>query len=259
MSDTVLILRTCDSDLRSWGGFQWPEHGYIEAPDWDPEPCCGKGLHGLLWGEGFGLLDWSGDAKWLVVAVRVDDVVSLGSKVKFRAGEVICAGSREDALAVLDSRPEARKAAVVGACRTAGDFCTAAAGYRGTAIAGTYGTAIAGDYGIATAGVGGTAIAGYDGTATVGYDGTATAGCGGTATAGDCGTATVGYGGIAIAGDDGIATAGVGGTAIAGYDGTLVISYWTDRRRTVVGHVVEDGIFPGVAYKLDSGGCFIPA
>jgi len=226
MSDTVLILRTCDSDLRSWGGFQWPEHGYIEAPDWDPEPCCGKGLHGLLWGEGRGgLLDWGKKAKWLVVEALASDVVDLDGKVKFKAGEVIYAGSFKGALAVLDSRPEARKAAVVGAQRLTGTHGTAITGYRGLAVAENYGVAVAGNCG----------------TATAVYRGTATAGDCGTATAGHCGTATAGH----------------HGTAKAGYNGILVISYWEDRRRTAVGYVGEGGIEPDRAYRLNDDGKFV--
>jgi len=64
----VLILRTCNADMTSYGGFVWPESGPVEAPDWEPTYECGHGLHGLLWGEGnSGLLDTSDDAKWLVV------------------------------------------------------------------------------------------------------------------------------------------------------------------------------------------------
>lgn len=48
----VLVLRVCDVDGKSHGGFQWPESGPVAAPDWNPEPRCGGGLHGWLWGEG---------------------------------------------------------------------------------------------------------------------------------------------------------------------------------------------------------------
>ena len=48
----VLILRTCNADMTSYGEFVWPELGYVEAPDWEPTETCGNGLHGFLWGEG---------------------------------------------------------------------------------------------------------------------------------------------------------------------------------------------------------------
>ena len=35
------------NDGTSYGGFQWKPVGeWTEAPDWDPMPCCGGGLHG---------------------------------------------------------------------------------------------------------------------------------------------------------------------------------------------------------------------
>ena len=81
--------------------------------------------------------------------------------------------------------------------------------------------------------------------------GTATAGDRGTATAGDRGTATAGYGGTA--------TAGYWGTATAGYGGTLIIRRYAEkagRYRLELAYVGENGIKPGVAYKLDTRGRF---
>ena len=51
---TVLILRTCNKDMTTYGGFKWPTSGEVVAPDWKPNAECGNGLHGLLWGEGNG-------------------------------------------------------------------------------------------------------------------------------------------------------------------------------------------------------------
>jgi len=76
--DEVVVLRTCNSDMTSYGGFFWPESGEVVALDWDPDPVCGKGLHGFLRGEGDGALaNWSECAKWIVLAVNVTDVVEL--------------------------------------------------------------------------------------------------------------------------------------------------------------------------------------
>ncbi|EPG5898781.1 hypothetical protein L4O12_003567 [Pseudomonas aeruginosa] len=145
---------------------------------------------------------------------------------------------------------------------TAGNEGTATAGDEGTATAGNEGTATAGNEGTATAGDWGTATAGYKGTATAGDWGTATAGYKGTATAGDEGTATAGYKGTATAGDWGTATAGDEGTATAGKKGEIQIRYWdekTERYRTVIGYIGEDGLEPGVAYKLDDNHRFVKA
>jgi hypothetical protein len=221
----VLVLRTCDRDLKSYGGFQWPASGPVSCPDWNPAAICGYGLHGALWGEGNGellALD-DPDAKWLVVKVKAADVVELGGKVKFPAGEVVHCGDRTSATEYLVARAPGR--AVIGASLTAGTRGTATAGYAGTATAGDAGTATAGTRGTATAGTRGTATAGYAGTATAGTRGTATAGYAGTATAGTRGTATAGTRGTATAGYAGTATAGTRGTATAGYAGTATAGY----------------------------------
>lgn len=122
MSDTkVLVLRTCNADLTSYGGFVWPKKGRVRCKDWNPEPVCGGGLHGLLWGEGDGsLLSWAEDAKWLVVEVDANDVVSLTGKVKFPAGRVVHCGDRESATSYLRDNGGDGKA-IVGGTATAGD------------------------------------------------------------------------------------------------------------------------------------------
>ena len=251
----VLVLRTCSAEMKGYGGFVWPESGHVKAPDWKPAPICGYGLHGLLWGVGNGdLLSWADNAKWLVVEVLAAGIVEINGKVKFESGEVIYCGERGGAVDLLIARGAAKHGAVTAGTATAGQRGTATAGQRGTATAGYAGTATAGDAGTATAGDAGTATAGYDGTATAGYAGTATAGQRGTATAGDAGTATAGFAGTATAGD--------AGTATAGYAGTLVFRYWdpvASRSRMRVGYVGEDGIQPGVKYKLSESNNIVPA
>ena len=177
MTEKHLILRTCNADMTSRNGFKWPRSGHVAAPDWNPEPECGNGLHGFLRGEGDGgLANWSSEAVWLVA--EVETYVDLGGKVKFPAAHVIFAGSRLEAAAIVKARyPDA---AVIGANVAVEDGRVA----------------VVGDYGTATAGYRGTATAGDEGTATAGYRGSATAGDRGTATAGDGGTATAGEGGM---------------------------------------------------------------
>ncbi|HBO2895964.1 TPA: hypothetical protein ACGJTT_006467 [Pseudomonas aeruginosa] len=276
--ETALVLRTCSADLTSHGGFQWPDKigAVVEAPDWKKDNRCGHGLHGWLFGQGNH--DCSGtvgdaDAKWLVVEVGLSDLIALGGKVKFPRCTIRHIGNRASATQFLiANEPRAAGVAVIGAtlqagdkelCQvgaygtaTAGDEGTATAGYKGTATAGYKGTATAGYKGTATAGNWGTATAGYKGTATAGYKGTATAGNWGTATAGDEGTATAGDEGTATAGYKGTATAGYKGTATAGEKGEIRIRYWdekTERYRTVIGYIGEDGLEPNVPYKLSAG------
>lgn len=86
----VLVLRTCAANLSSHNSFVWPESGPVAAPDWDPKPECGNGLHGLVRGEGNAeLFNWSSDAKWLVVRVEESAIVDLNGKVKFPICEVV--------------------------------------------------------------------------------------------------------------------------------------------------------------------------
>ena len=252
--EAVLALRTCSSDLTSYGGFQWPASGPVVTPDWSPQPVCGFGLHGLLWGEGDGsLLDWSDVAKWLVVEVEKATIVNLDGKVKFPKGNVIFCGKKEDAVKYIQEHGAEGRVVVAGTA-TAGYAGTATAGDAGTATAGDAGTATAGYAGTATAGDAGTATAGNRGTATAGYAGTATAGDAGTATAGNRGTATAGDAGTATAGVAGTATAGVAGTATAGYAGTVQLKYWDEkaqRYRIKTGYIGEDGLKPRTKYRLD--------
>jgi len=278
----VLVLRTVNADMTSCNGFVYPESGAVSAPDWAPTIECGKGLHGLLWGEGHGgFLDWSRDAKWLVIEVDEDKIVDLTSidntmKCKFPGGEVVHCGDQKSATDYILSHGGAGRT-VVGAFVTVGHSQVASAGYRGTASAGYRGTASAGNDGTASAGDGGTASAGYRGTASAGYrgtasagdkgkasagddgtasagnDGTASAGSYGTASAGDKGTASAGYRGTASAGNDGTASAGYRGTASAGNNGEIHIRYWDGNRyRTVVGYIGENGLEANVSYKLNN-------
>ena len=219
MGEKILVLRTCDKNMKSYNNFVYPAEGWVEAPDWDGgKDCCGGGLHGFKWGVGNGsLANWDARAKWLVIAVDSDVLVDVtedgGGKCKFKGGDVVYCGDRKGATDYLATNGAADKPIV-----------------------------------------GGTATAGYRGTATAGYGGTATAGARGTATAGAGGTATAGAGGTATAGDGGTATAGAGGTATAGYGGLLVLKYWdgtAERHRIATAYVGEDGIDSDTPYRYD--------
>jgi len=91
------MLRTCKADMTSYNGFKWQEKGAVVAPDWDPSPVCGKGLHGFLSGCGKGeLANWNDDAVWMVC--RIDWlIVDLGGKVKTDKCTVVHCGDRKTA------------------------------------------------------------------------------------------------------------------------------------------------------------------
>ena len=153
--DHILALRTCDKDLKAYGGFQWKDKGKVIAPDFAANDRCGQGLHALEWGIGDGsLLDWSEDAKWLVVEVKQSEIIQLDGKIKFPSCTVVHCGTQLSATEFLFAVNE-KLQGVVGAF--------VKAGYAGTATAGTRGTATAGDEGTATAGTRGTATAGDEG------------------------------------------------------------------------------------------------
>jgi len=153
-SKFVLVLRTCNADMTSCGGFKWPKRGPVKCPDWSPTKACGNGLHGFLWGEGNGsLANFSADAKWLVVKVASDSVVDLAGKVKFPRGTVVFCGDR---LSATNYIAAVRPGAIVG----------------GTSTSGNYGTSTSGDYGTSTSGDRGTSTSGNHGTSTSGYRGT---------------------------------------------------------------------------------------
>ena len=145
---------------------------------------------------------------------------------------------------------------------TAGKRGMAQAGKRGRATVGDYGMATAGAGGMATAGAGGIATAGIGGQATAGDDGMATAGIGGMATAGIGGQATVGSSGMAQVGERGRAQAGIGGSVRGGKGAELQIRWFdqiSDRYRTAIAYVGEDGILSDTWYKLDDKGQFVRA
>ena len=147
MSD--FLLKTVKADGTARGGFQWPldEGAEVTAPDWDPTPVCGGGLHGLLNGAGNGsLINWSTDAVWIVAEIPDDEtVVDLDGKVKVRRCIVRHVGDKTSAPEFLAAHGHTE--GVVYGAATAGDYGTATAGYDGTATAGDYGTATAGERG----------------------------------------------------------------------------------------------------------------
>ena len=98
-----LVLRTCEADMTSYGGFKWPTSGYVEAPDWMPTRDCGNGLHGWLHGHGDGEASsyWDSDCNWLVVSVPSGELINLNGKVKFKCGEVVFCGDSKSAIDYL--------------------------------------------------------------------------------------------------------------------------------------------------------------
>jgi hypothetical protein len=150
MSEQLLVLRTCSADGTSRNGFRWPKRGKVVAPDWDPKPVCGRGLHGLPGGEGDGdLLNWDPSARWQVV--RVDgDWVDLDRKIKFESGYVLHTGTQASATSYLAARAPGR--AIVGLIATCGNYSHLFGGDRSTLTGGDYSTLVGGEWSALTAG-----------------------------------------------------------------------------------------------------------
>ena len=128
------ILKSIPADCRARNGFLWPTEpgAIVTAPDWDPAPQCGGGLHGALNGAGdYSLFCWDDDAVWICAEIIGDDIVDLGGKVKVRQCRIICAGARDAAAGNLVAQG---MSAVIGGTATAGDYGTATAGDGGTII-----------------------------------------------------------------------------------------------------------------------------
>ena len=143
-------LRTCNADMTSYYGFKWKKRGWVEAPDWDPTPECGGGLHFLPWGGGDGnLLDWSDGAQWLVLRIDASAAVNINGKSKCPRAYVVFAGARHESVAkIINLGADAAKC--VGAIvRTSGRVKAEANGHYGKAEAnGDSGKASAGDNGL---------------------------------------------------------------------------------------------------------------
>ena len=89
----ALILRKCWASGYSNFNFFYGNAGdIVTAPDWDPKPECGNGLHGLL--EGNGNWDLLVGSDWLVIEANESDIVNIDNqKCKFRTGKILFRGT----------------------------------------------------------------------------------------------------------------------------------------------------------------------
>ena len=272
----VYLLRTSDKDGKSHGGFRWPKEGYVEAPDWNPEPTCGGGLHGLPWGDGgWELLDATDYTRiWQVLEADAQDVVSIdGRKSKARCGNVIYSGNMADAMAKVlacqwrideivavaladkaanTSSGNYSKAASSGNSSTAassGNSSTAASSgnYSKAASSGDSSTAASSGDSSKAASSGDYSTSASSGN----YSMSASSGDGSTsASSGVCSkSASSGENTIAMA-------AGTRCTVQAGKNGCFASCYYDEhskRNRILVGYVGEDGILPDTPYTIVGG------
>ena len=131
--------------------FVWPRSGCVVCPDWNPEPKCGGGFHGLEFGEGsWGLLNEEGTPReeWRVIRVEQSNLVRLNDndsvKVKFRTGEIVYCGDKAGALALVMCGKESMERAVqLSKDQQSGDYSSAASSgdYSSAASSGYYSSA----------------------------------------------------------------------------------------------------------------------
>ena len=289
-SKTRLVLRTSKTNLTSYNGFQWPEKGPVEAPDWQPTYECGNGLHGLLEGVGSTqYLNLDPTAKWQVVEVEEADLLTgqgdLTDKCKFRKGNVVYTGNRTDAIdylanhgcptekmvfAVLSDTHD--NSIVIGM----GDYSTLTGG-NGSKLTGGNGSELiggncskltGGDYSTLTGGCGSELTGGNYSTLTGGNDSKLTGGYDSTLTGGNGSKLTGGNGSKLTGGDDSILTGGNYSTltgrnysTLTGGDGSILNITWWDgnRYRQTIGYVGENGIKANVAYRCNHKGELVKA
>lgn len=92
----MLVIRTCDQDMRGYHGKQWPLSGRVEGDAKGP-------LYGLL--NGIGNQDyyyWTPKRRWLVI--EADACWNRGDCVFFWRGTVLHVGTSESAYNYLEKR-----------------------------------------------------------------------------------------------------------------------------------------------------------
>ena len=175
----VLCLRVNAADMSSFWrpSFVWPSEGEVVAPDWDPKPVCGYGLHGLVWGQGdIGLFGSRANPKWIVFEAELEEGVNLGDKYKFPRGRVVHVSDEVSSAANYMYHHGGRE------CGRAIPFVTLTGGYRAT-LTGGYRATLTGGNGA---------------TLTGGNRATLTGGDWATLTGGDRATLTGGNGAVFI-------------------------------------------------------------
>ena len=145
LNGRVYGLRGCAAGGESHSGFVWPltVGAEVTAPDWNPAPVCGGGLHFLPWGAGdAGLLPDKSEAVYLVVSA-VDPVSIDDDKCKAQTCRVEFVGQRHEAanyLAGLGAPYAVPFVALAG-----GKGSTLTGGYQSTLTGGDGSTLTGGD------------------------------------------------------------------------------------------------------------------
>ena len=277
-----LVMKVVGPDMRSYGGFLWPESGYVEAPDWDPQPACGRGLHGWLNGQGdytcqsFTEID---GAKWLIL--EVDNFIDLVGKVKFQSCTVVHCGTRQTATNYLlqagisgpiigvtvSGGPNSRVSGGDGSTVSGGPNSRVSGGYGSTVsggpnsrvsggpnsrVSGGPNSRVSGGDGSTVSGGDGSTVSGGDGSTVVGGDGSTVSGGDGSTVVGGDGSTVVGGDGSTVSGGPNSRVSGGDGSTVSGGTGSVLIlrdCNYSPKTATVG----ENGILPDTPYILKDG------
>jgi hypothetical protein len=269
-----LVMKVVGPDMRSYGGFLWPESGYVEAPDWDPQPACGRGLHGWLNGQGdytcqsFTEID---GAKWLIL--EVDNFIDLVGKVKFQSCTVVHCGTRQTATNYLlqagisgpiigvtvSGGPNSRVSGGDGSTVSGGPNSRVSGG-DGSTVSGGPNSRVSGVDGSTVSGGPNSRVSGGDGSTVVGGYGSTVSGGDGSTVVGGYGSTVVGGYGSTVSGGDGSTVSGGPNSRVSGGDGStvsggtgsvLILRDCNYSPKTAT--VGENGILPDTPYILKDG------
>ena len=239
------MIKTIDKNGMSFNGFQYPlkKGAKVAVSDWNPEPVCGRGIHGLVHYTREHYIQSNG--LWIILKYRKGtEVVIDDGKIKVPYAWVVAWGAAQEIqqkYSELTGKPYIYNYAV----QTAGYGSTQTAGYRSTQTAGYRSTQTAGYRSTQTAGAWSTQTAGYESTQIAGYRSTQTAESWSTQTAGYESTQTAGHKGTQIAGYGSTQTAGYRSTQIAGNGSVSIIrgeeGYCQHKGKVLQVMVVWDG------------------
>ena len=218
----IYVLRVNDAKNQSRNGFQYPLKGKVSAPDWNPSPHCGEGLHGWENGEGDpSVANAYPDGVWLVLKVedRPDNLVRIDGKVKFREGIVVFSGSRN---AVTEYIYKKTKAPSVLWVNLTGGYSSTLTGGHSSTLTGGHSSTLTGGYSSTlTGGDSSTLTGGHSSTLTGGHSSTLTGGDYSTLTGGDYSTLTGRYSSTLTGGHSSTLTGGYSSTLTGGDSSTL--------------------------------------
>jgi len=153
------MIKTVNRNMEGYNGFKYPEKGKVVAPNWDPEPICGGGIHGLIHETKMHYIQ-KNDI-WLVLKYeKGTEVVIENEKIKVPYAWIVFVGTAEDAqkkfeeltekkyeydYAVQTAEYESRQKAGDGSIQIVGDFSRQKAGNFSIQTAGAANIQTAGD------------------------------------------------------------------------------------------------------------------